>query len=199
MVSTVSVLLIPGVDVPCFRSVVEVQIGSEPAQYLRLLPSTSLRMSFPISPRACPPPYSATEGRMCENWRGGVYRHNNSKSYTIYELDIYNALSDFSIQSTLVQIGSDQITLGEGIRSDPAGATVRSLIAEMGMGNYTGLGFLGLDMRPTKIFSSNTGLESVPGMIERLVSSSTIPSHSWAYTAGSRWRKQLPTRPTVRN
>jgi hypothetical protein len=180
----------------CFRSSFIVQIGSKPARDLRLFPSTSLGMSFFISPKGCQLSYNTSEDRTCVDLRGGVYSHTDSRSYEIegnYSLGSYHTFSGFSFPSYPVQMGWDDITFGYHVKSGRASSTPRTLIGEMAMWNYTSLGLLGLDLKPTNLSSMHSMNAPLPSMIERLVSSGTIPSRSWAYTAGSRWRKQLPT------
>jgi hypothetical protein len=198
MVSTVSVLLIPGVDVACFRSSFIVQIGESD---LRLLPSISLGMPLLISPGACPPRYNTSDDRICVDSRGGVYRHNNSISYkpdAINDLAMHNTLYGFGFPS-FPRVGWDQIKFGGQAKSERLSWTPRILIAEAAMENDTWLGLLGLDLKPMNLSSSWTGSSMLPGMVESLVDQLTIPSRSWAYTAGSRWCKQFLTCPTERN
>jgi hypothetical protein len=187
----------------CFRSLFTVQIGSKPARDLRLFPSTSLGMSFPISPKGCPLSYNTSDDRTCADSRGGVYSHTDSRSYEIegvYSLDTYDTFSGFGFPFYPVQMGWDDITFGFHVKSGRASSTPSTLIGEMAMWNYTWLGLLGLDPKPTNLSRTRVAgmMEPLPSMIERLVSSGIIPSRSWAYTAGSRWCKQLPTHPTRR-
>lgn len=172
-----------------------IQVGAVGPQLLRLLPSTSLPEIYVIHPEGCTPLKNATvNGMSCKDARGGLFSRNSSTSYETFQS--FNVgknapLRNFGFPTLQAFFGWDSITLNQPNRPGVKNPNVpKLLIAEMATRNYSLMGLLGLDIRPT--YLKGLGREQPQnGLVTEFKKFERIPSLSWAYTAGSRWRKQL--------
>lgn len=159
-----------------------IQVGNKP-QNVRILPSTASTSTWVIYDQGCP----ADGPSNCGDSRGGIFNPNNSLTWipnSIFDLGIetnldYDVFGDFAF---------DTVTLGW---QGSGGPTVEhSVVAGLGDTHFSWLGVLGLNPRPTN-FSTFPNNPQV-SFVQALRNQKSIPSVSWAYTAGASYRK-LPS------
>lgn len=154
---------------------------------MRVLPSTAGAATFVVSPLGCP----ATEPANCTQTRGGTFDSSKSKSWkTIgnYSLGLeqnlgYNELSTY---------GFDALALGltEAIGS----STLQSqVIADIETDDYY-MGIFGLSNQP---YNFTNFQDPHPSFLTTMRNKNWIPSLSWAYTAGAKYRKSIHSQITI--
>ncbi|KAL9620781.1 MAG: hypothetical protein Q9160_004681 [Pyrenula sp. 1 TL-2023] len=149
----------------------------EPAQNVRVLPSTSTQQTWVIIPEGCPQFY----GSDCANDRGWVF--DNSTSKTWKEKGVYNLGDEgnLGLDSTGI-FGFD--TVGLGLQGTGGSTLQGQLVAGIATSKFW-LGSLGLDPQSTNF---STFDDSHPGFMSNLKSNGSIPSLSFGYTAGAPYR-----------
>ncbi|KAJ4290316.1 hypothetical protein N0V90_010532 [Kalmusia sp. IMI 367209] len=155
-----------------------IQVG-EKAQNVRVLPSTASPNTWVIYEEGCPEDAPSN----CADSRGGTFNVNNSLTWipnSIFELGVeenldYNVFGDF---------GFDTVTLGWQGSNQP---TVKhSVVAGIADTTFSWLGVLGLNPRPTNFSTFPNSPQ--PSFVQLLKDQNSIPSLSWAYTAGAPYR-----------
>lgn len=150
-------------------SPVQIRVGT-PEQYLLVFPSTTSAETWVAGQTLC-------EGTTCASLRGGIFYTSNSTSWqTLGQFELgYSALSQ---TTSTGNYGFDSVALTDTISASD------QIVAVVDDGtNWNG--HLGLGVQETR-FNNNTNFLS---LISSLVqNTSTIPSHSYGYTAGASYR-----------
>lgn len=149
----------------------------EPAQNVRVLPSTSSQQTWVIIPEGCPQYY----GSGCANDRGWLF--DNSTSTTWKEKGLYNLGDEgnLGLDSTGI-FGFD--TVGLGLQGTGGPTLQGQLIAGIATSTFW-LGSIGLNPQSTNF---STFDDSHPSFMSNLKSNKSIPSLSFGYTAGAPYR-----------
>jgi hypothetical protein len=162
-----------------------IEIGT-PAQSINVLISTASYQTWGVDPAGC----TSTDPSTCPTSRGRFYNNSASTSWEPNEANITTDIYDLELESNLGysgkgRYGFDDITLGYLGGSGPtlANQTVASIAAK----DFY-MGIFGVKPQASN-FTSLT--DPVPSFMQNLRAQSTIPSLSWAYTAGNQYRKQL--------
>lgn len=147
-------------------SPVQIRVGT-PEQYLQVFPSTTSAETWVAGQTLC-------EGTTCASLRGGIYYTSNSTTWQSlgqYEL----GFSSSSQTTSTGDYGFDTLAISDTISASD------QVIALVDDDNHWN-GHLGLGVQETR-FNNNTNYLS---LISSLVqNTSTIPSHSYGYTAGA--------------
>lgn len=152
-----------------------------PAQVVRVLISTAGQATWVVSDQGCLP----NDFKACEKDRGGLF--NSSLSQTWNKLGFYSLGLETNLgPSDDAIIGLETVGLDF---SNAAGAPLLSdqILATLS-GNQYPLGVFGLGRQPTHL---NNFTNSHPSFLTTLHGQHYIPSLSWSYTAGARYRKSL--------
>ncbi|KAF2017234.1 acid protease [Aaosphaeria arxii CBS 175.79] len=168
-------------------STFKINIGT-PGQDFRVLASTQSGQAFVVVPDGC----LEQDGADCPNLRGAEifqssqspgFRANNSKSWSqigIFGVDLEERLN-INITG---QFGYDNIALGDAAAGSEALALDRQVVTGIAEMDY----FLGhIPLGITKSSFNSLGL-AIDSFIYQLREQSKIPSISFAYTAGARYR-----------
>ena len=155
------------------------QVGSPP-QVVRVLPSTAGQTTWVISPQGCPPDY----GSSCPNSRGGTFDSFKSETWSnkgYYALGLelnlgYNNDGTYGLDT--MALGFSNITGSPWLESH--------LIGEIGQTWDFPMGLFGLGQQQTNLSTYDDGY---PSFLTALKTRNLIPSLSWSYTAGARYRK----------
>lgn len=163
-----------GIDGPW--SSFAMQVGT-PAQNIRVFAATSAPITWTIAAGGCPPGYVDD----CESSRGSFFLTNESLTWvpnSMFSLGLEQNLD----MDTTGNAGFDTVTLdwqGSG------GPTVEhSTVFAIEDSQYW-LGGFGLSPYPTNF---TTFVDPQPSFMEQLKTNNTIPSTSYGYTAGNRYR-----------
>ena len=149
-----------------------------PETLVRVLPSTAGSATWTILPGGC-------EGQSsnCSTARGGVYNYNESTTW--------NELGPATLALEL-NLGHNQSglagleTLSLGLNNASGGPTLDSQIT---YGIETRAWYNGIfGLHPQPMYLSDFD-NSYPSFLSTLRSQNRIPSLSWAYTAGAKYRK----------
>jgi hypothetical protein len=142
-------------------------------------------------------------GVPCDDARGGTLRDNSSTWYGSSLDAEYPAFSDFGFKNITKVFGGNSLALGTQnttTQSSSSKSISKLLHIEISSWTFSWMGILGLDIDPYRIWTvdargNRTRLAEVPEdtLLTQLKRDKVIPSRSWAYTAGSRWRKQTDT------
>ncbi|KAL7817961.1 aspartic peptidase domain-containing protein [Trichoderma aethiopicum] len=163
-----------GVDGPW--STFELRVGT-PAQNLRVLPGTSSTQTVVVLPEGC----QIINVTGCANSRGGLFNTTASKTWDeigLFGLGIENSLG----YSDNGEFGHD--TVGLGYLGSGGPVVNHSVIAGVA-GTEFYLGMLGLSPHPTNFTSQN---DPQPSFMQLLKNESAIPSLSYSYNAGAKYR-----------
>jgi len=161
------------------------RVGS-PAQTLRLLPSTSGEPTWLVSPQGCPKTKNGTTViPWCIQERGWLFDAALSSSWhPLGNLTLglaHNLGYDHS-----APYGLDRVALGYDDSS--AGPVIESqVIATFATYDYY-LGVFGLGYQGTNISKFP---DLYPSLTDAMKIQSLIPSLSWAYTAGAKYRQYI--------
>lgn len=154
------------------------QIGT-PAQIVRVLISTAGQATWAISSLGCTPDLPSS----CRQTRGDLFNNNNSRTWTekgFYGLDLETNL----YPPDNATYGLDTVALG--LTNATGGPVLEDQVVAALSGSEFVLGTFGLGQQPTN-FSDFT--EPHPSFLTSLYNKQLIPSLSWSYTAGARYRK----------
>ncbi|PSK35909.1 Rhizopuspepsin-1 [Elsinoe australis] len=152
------------------------QVGSPP-QIVRVMPSTAGYNNWVVSPGGCPDWYPDT----CPDQRGALYTSNQSLTWvpnSIFNLGLNQNLG----YKTSGSFGFDKMTLGW---QGSGGPTDDHAIIAWYLDPLYFLGIFGLKPQATNFTNLNNPQES---FMQRLRSRNSIPSLSYSYTAGNRYR-----------
>ena len=161
------------------------RVGS-PEQIVRVLPSTAGQQTWVVSPQGCPPGRHGTStSSSCNESRGGLFDATRSSSWKAlgnYFLPLEVGVEDKPAAS----YGLDTMALG--FDKSVGGLTLSSqVIASFTTDDYY-MGVFGLGHQGTNITNFNNPL---PSFLTTMRNESLIPSLSWAYTAGARYRESV--------
>lgn len=156
------------------------QIGS-PAQIVRVLISTAGYATWVISDLGCPPDSPPS----CSQFRGGIFNSNNSRTW--------NQKGFFGLALETNLYPPDNATWGFesvalGFTNATGGPVLENQVVAALSGSQYVLGTFGLGQQPTN-FSNFT--EPHPSFLTNLYTKTMIPSLSWSYTAGAKYRKSF--------
>lgn len=139
--------------------------------------STASGTTVTIGPEGCPSYYPTS----CNDDRGKIFLSNESLTW------IANSIFDIGIEKNLGldvngDTGFDTVTLGW---QGSGGPTVNHSIVQTIKSASYWLGVFGVNPRPTNF---TTYVDPQPSFMQQLVNFDMIPSLSYAYTAGNRYR-----------
>lgn len=144
---------------------------------MRVLVSTAGSATWVVVPEGCP------EGvANCASLRGQLYQSNLSLTY------VFNDFFDLVLESNLELTGTGAFgfdKVGIGWQGDGGPVLDHQVIAGIATEDFW-LGSFGLTPRPTNFSDFNN---PQPSFMQSLRNMSLIPSLSWSYTAGARYRK----------
>ncbi|KAF2220413.1 aspartic peptidase domain-containing protein, partial [Elsinoe ampelina] len=152
------------------------QVGTPP-QVVRVLPSTAGYNNWVVAPRGCPASYPD----QCPDQRGALFTSNDSSTWKgrdVFQLGLNQNLGYTASGS----FGFDKLTLGW---SGSGGPTDDNAIIAWYIGTTYWLGIFGLKPQATNFTDINNPQTS---FMSRLKDRNLIPSLSYAYTAGNRYR-----------
>ena len=144
---------------------------------MRVLPSTAGSATWVIDPFAC-----TKKAANCSDARGGLFSQGASNSWK----QVANA--SLALEENLNyhdggMYGQDTLSLG--LTNATGGPTVESSIIATVVARYWYLGLFGLQQQPMNISTFNRPYTS---FLSALRARNSIPSLSWAYTAGAHYR-----------
>lgn len=148
-----------------------------PEQNVRVLPSTAGSATWVVTPDGCDPPSST-----CTDARGGIFNQNQSSTWKDLGLFTLNLEQNLNHNESGA-FGLDTISLG--LSNATGGPTLDSqIIAGIETPHwYTAV--FGLQQRPMILDEFSQPQQS---FLSALRARNLIPSLSWAYTAGARYR-----------
>lgn len=158
-----------------------IQIGTPP-QTVKALISTASSQTWAVSPQGCTPSDPAN----CSTSRGGIFQPNTSTTWNQNQ-DVANGLSPLLLEANLGDTGNglygyDTVSLGgQSANGSKLDQQVVASVATKGF--YLGL----FGLNPQAVTLPNT-TAPLPGFLSQLNQSGLIPSLSWSYTAGNRYR-----------
>ena len=163
-----------------------IRVGTPP-QPFQVLPSTSSHQIWIPVPSGC----TYADPPNCGTLRGALPFHGTSsagflsnQSSTWIEYGIY----DLGIESSLNLTGNGDYgydTIGLGLDNSTGLTLTHQVVAGIATSDFY-LGQLGLDPRPSN-FTTND--DPIPSYLWQLSNSTLIPSLSYGYTAGARYRE----------
>lgn len=161
------------------------RVGNPP-QILRVLPSTAGQQTWVVSPQGC---LSTNNGTSvippCSQARGGLFDAAHSSSW--------HSLGNFTLGLELGLENNDSAlygldTVALGFSDSFGGPVVESqVVAALATDDYY-LGVFGLGHQGTNISNFS---DPHPSFISAMKNQSLIPSLSWAYTAGAKYRQYM--------
>ncbi|CAO1606428.1 hypothetical protein XANCAGTX0491_009927 [Xanthoria calcicola] len=159
-------------------STFDLRVGS-PEQNVRVLPSTAGSATWVVTPDGCDPPSST-----CTDARGGIFNQNQSSTWKDLGLFTLNLEQNLNHNESGA-FGLDTISLG--LSNATGGPTLDSqIIAGIETPHwYTAV--FGLQQRPMILDEFSQPQQS---FLSALRARNLIPSLSWAYTAGARYRSK---------
>ncbi|KAK4187901.1 aspartic peptidase domain-containing protein [Podospora australis] len=166
-------------------STFDVRVGT-PEQYIRVLPSTAAPYSLvPVSELGCSRDVFATIPLDCAVSRGNLFKLNESSSredFGVYGINQNGVGLEANLgYEARVQFGLDLLGIGlNGPRLE--NQTVGGIAAPSPF--Y--LGILGLNNQPLNL--TTVGNSSSPALLTALKDARKIPSLSYSYTAGAKYR-----------
>jgi hypothetical protein len=116
---------------------------------------------------------------------------NSSQSYTelaVYGVKDMQIVGNYGMDNLSLDFGYETITLGYQ-KSGIQPVVPHTLISQMASWDFSMVGLFGLDPRPTNL-SDHTAMNGPQtSYIQKLKDNNTIPSLSYGYTAGAKYRK----------
>ena len=164
-------------------STFHLRVGT-PEQTVRVLPSTAGSATWVVTPGGCDPPSS-----VCSEARAGIFNQNQSTTWK--DLGLFTlALEQNLGRNESGAFGLDTISLG--LSNATGGPTLDSqVIAGIETERwYTAV--FGLQQQPMNLSDHSHPQQS---FLYALRAQNRIPSLSWAYTAGARYRMKPWTDP----
>ncbi|KAF2236374.1 acid protease [Viridothelium virens] len=148
-----------------------------PSQYVRVLPSTADQQIWTVQPLGC---YQSSDSD-CENHRGWFFDFNKSTSWQD------NGLWDLWIETNLgyygnANYGYDTVGLGGVGQGGPS--LPNQTVAALAVNDFY-LGVFGLNPKPTNFTNFS---DPSPSYMEDLRTQNLIPSKSFGYSAGAKYR-----------
>jgi len=155
-----------------------VRVGN-PEQVVRLLPSTQGYNTIAVLPGGC---NDTTDYTGCVADRGGVFDPTGSKTWQ--DVGIYGAgmQANLGYEAVSVDFGIDKVGLGI---VDNENLTFANQVVGGIVENDFYVGTFGLGTQPTNF---STFSEPHTSFFTTMWEKSIIPSYTWAYTAGAKYR-----------
>lgn len=155
-----------------------IQVGS-PAQVARVIVSTAGYESWVVVDQGCPPEYGAF--RDCAFNRGNIFGVENSTSWVNIGLHELNLAENLGYEGNGL-FGYDTVELGYPTSGGPK--LQKQIVAGIAAPDFW-LGQFGLNPAPSNFTTLN---DPQPSFLWSLVNQSVIPSTTWGYTAGAKYR-----------
>jgi len=157
------------------------RIGN-PAQNVRLLPSTASQQTLVVIPQGCPSGFMPD----CATSRGWLYDKNKSTSWG------EKGLFGLRLEQNLLAAGAGDFGFDSvGVNAQgQGGPTLDHQLLGGFAGNAFFLGIFGLNPRATNYSDFNN---PVPSLMTNLKNNGSIPSLSFGYTAGARYQLKKVT------
>lgn len=152
---------------------------------MRVLPSTAGQLTWAVIPQGCPPSEVGAEGSLnCTQDRAGLFNISQSTSWQYLGNYSLGLEPNFGDNGLTALYGNDTVALG--FTNANGGPTLHSqMVAGFEtLDYYTGL--FGLGHQPTNLTNYTN---PHPSFLSVLKTKNLIPSLSWAYTAGAKYRK----------
>ncbi|KAI9719703.1 MAG: hypothetical protein M1828_006136 [Chrysothrix sp. TS-e1954] len=154
------------------------QVGEKP-QNVNVFVSTAAFDTWVVdSAIGCPDAVPIAD---CKDARGGTFNYNNSLTWTPNSIFTLALEDNLNLDST-GDFGFDTVTLGYQGSGEPS--LEHQVVATIGSANYW-LGIFGLNPQPSNFTTFNSPQTSY---MSTLKDNNTIPSLSWAYSAGAYYR-----------
>ncbi|KAJ1323550.1 saccharopepsin [Microdochium nivale] len=166
-------------------STFDIRLGT-PEQYMRVLVSTaSPQTMVPLKGDGCSEGVFSTVPPDCAVSRGGLFSYNDSSTWSYLGLHGING-DGVGLEANLgyslrAQFGREKLGLGLNGPSFE-----NQIVAGFATPSPFYLGILGLNGQPPNL--TTLGNSSAPALLTRLKDNNKIPSLSWSYTAGARYR-----------
>ncbi len=160
-------------------STFSLRVGT-PDQYVRTLISTTATQPLVVLSDICP---SASID--CLDSRGGTFNISKSKTWNDqggYNLGLFEA--NLGYGDVTAQFGLESLGLG---LSNAFGPALDSQVIAASDSSRYGYGMLGLSIQPTNFSTYNN---PQPSFFSSLSTKGLLPSLSWSYTAGARYRNK---------
>jgi hypothetical protein len=172
------------------RSSFQVQISSGPgAQPVRVLPSTSMSTIWAVMASiGCPDGWIGGT-KNCTISRGGLFNGTASTTYESrnnYSLENVASLKNYGLASEAIHMGLDLTTLG--YKGSSSSNPQKQIIWDFGSYQYTLQGLVGLHQAPVNLSDTGGFGYPNPSFIQTLRNANSIPSVSYGYTAGAKYR-----------
>lgn len=172
------------------RSTFTIHVGT-PAQGFRILPATNGNEIWVPLPQGC----SSTDGTNCGDHRGvGTFNGSPSNGFQTNQSSTWSAIGIFDLigekglnYTGNGQYGYDNVGPGSSISSTSGSSSLdlpQQVVAGIATNEFY-LGVLGLGPKPANFTSSNDPTKSY---MRTLADQNLIPSLSFGYTAGARYR-----------
>ena len=154
-----------------------------PSTLIRVLPSTAGSTTLAVGPVGCVP--SNVTASNCNTTRAGIYEYSNSTSATFIgkyglglEANLGYPLSTGTYVLDTVSLGFSNATTQASLESQ--------MVASYGSNSFY-IGLFGLSRQPGNFSNLE---DSHPSYLTSLKNQNLIPSLSWSYTAGARYRSE---------
>ena len=153
-----------------------------PAQSLRVLPSTAGQATWAVINKGCTPSqYTATN---CPESRGGVFNANLSQTWEPKGNHNLGLEANFGLDNISATYGLDTVALGFS-NSTRGPELTKQVVAGFTSSKFY-INTFGLGQQGTNLTNLDDFYSS---FLPTLTSQSIIPSRSWGYTAGAHYRK----------
>lgn len=162
------------------------RVGS-PEQTVRVLPSTTGRQTWVVGTEGCPVGSSGTLTHpSCDDSHGGLFDTTQSSSWQ--GLGNYSLGLELNLEyDETAPFGLDTVALG--FNNSTGGPTIDSqVISSLMTDGYYYVGVFGLSPNATS-FDNYTNPRS--SFLTTMHNRGSIPSLSWGYTAGARYRESI--------
>ena len=158
-----------------------IRVGT-PAQTVRVFPSTAGQGTFVVGPLGCQPSDGTEVFPNCTETRGELF--DTSKSTSWENLGNYSLGLETNLgYNETAAYGLDSVALGYSDAN--GGPTLQSQVVSDIITNDYYMGIFGIGHQPTN-FTDQSNPQ--PSFLTSLRSKNLIPSLSWAYTAGAKYR-----------
>lgn len=148
-------------------SPVQIRVGTNPEQWLLVLPNTLSSDTWVIGPGGC----DGTQ--ICQADRGGLFYWNQSSTWR--ELGYFDLGYTDITGASLGQYGLDNVSISNTV-------SVPQLPVAIVNSTRLWLGQLGLNVKETRFNDNTAHISFLSSLVQNL---SLIPSHSYGYTAGA--------------
>lgn len=157
---------------------------SYPEQVVRVLPSTAGQASWVVASGGCVPGERGdTPSKTCSDSRGGLFNSSDSKSWK--DVGNYSMSLEMNLgYSDNATYGLDTVALG--LSNATGGPQLDHQVVAAFANNDYYVGMFGLGQQGTNLSTYSTPNAT---FLTTLKDRNMIPSLSWGYTAGAKYRK----------